>query len=318
MRNFPEGRLRSARLVGVGVASAAAIGSLVVAAGPAQANFPPKPGEVRVASTLSEPVPAGCPSSAPAGMVRVPGDVGQLCRTAVAGATSPQAAGAIRYAFAHLGAAYSQFNRDSVSPPVYDCSSLVGRAFRAAGARITRGSSSWNFYPYFGWTGAYTTDAYQGTNLMRLASNAPMVPGDIIIQFNGSNPANSAGNAGHAQMYLGTIGGSRLVIHSSGGGLKVVKYGNGWFSNEWHFRYKSLTTPLTAADRVDSQVTPWKYETYTAPANTVLHKRLQVTPEDGRVVYLQRFLPYWKRWINYSQSATGDSGIVPFDIPMFK
>jgi hypothetical protein len=145
-----------------------------------------------------------------------------------------------------------------------------------------------------------------------------MVPGDIIIQFNGSNPANSAGNAGHAQMYLGTIGGSRLVIHSSGGGLKVVKYGNGWFSNEWHFRYKSLTTPLTAADRVDSQVTPWKYETYTAPANTVLHKRLQVTPEDGRVVYLQRFLPYWKRWINYSQSATGDSGIVPFDIPMFK
>ena len=222
----------------------------MVAAGPAQANFPPKPGEVRVASTLSEPVPAGCPSSAPAGMVRVPGDVGQLCRTAVAGATSPQAAGAIRYAFAHLGAAYSQFNRDSVSPPVYDCSSLVGRAFRAAGARITRGSSSWNFYPYFGWTGAYVPGNYSGTNLVRV-TKATLRPGDIIIQFNGPDPSQSAGNAGHAQIYLG--GG--YIIQSSG--RLNVNYAGKWsFGNEWYFRYLPSGQEVTPTPTPTPSPTP--------------------------------------------------------------
>ena len=250
MQNFAAERPRLVRRVGIGVAIAAAVGSLAVAAGPAQANFPPKPGEARVASTLNEAVPAGCPSWAPAGMVRVPGDVGQLCRSAVAGATSPQAAGAIRYAFAHLGAAYSQFNRDSVSPPVYDCSSLVGRAFRAAGARITRGSSSWNFYPYFGWTGAYVPGNYSGTNLVRV-TKATMRPGDIIIQFNGPDPSQSAGNAGHAQIYLG----SGYVIQSSG--PLNVNYAGKWsFGNEWYFRYVPSGQEVPVSNPVPTPIPP--------------------------------------------------------------
>ncbi len=317
-----QGRTLRFRLAVAG-ASCAAVASVLVGAGPAAANYPPPPegsGRVGVKAYADEVAPTSCTGWDSSARVPVSLSVAQVCAQATAAAPTTEARRALMYAFKYQGAAYSQWNRDSLNPPMFDCSSMIGRAYRAAGAKIKRYASGevMNFYPYFGWTGAYTTDAYQGTNLMRLAADAPMVAGDIIIQFNGSNPANSAGNAGHAQMYLGTIGGSRLVIHSSGGGLKVVKYGNGWFSNEWHFRYKSLTTPLTAADRVDSQVTPWKYETYTAPAKTVLHKRLQVTPEDGRVVFLQRFLPYWKRWINYSQSVTGDSGIVPFDIPMFQ
>jgi cell wall-associated NlpC family hydrolase len=231
MQIFSGRRPGVTRLVGIGVASTVAAGSLVMAVGPAQANYPPKPGAARVASSLNESVPSACPTSAPSGTVRVPGDVGQLCRTAVAGATSTQAAGAIRYAFAHLGAAYSQFNRDSVSPPVYDCSSLVGRAFRAAGARITRGSSSWNFYPYFGWTGAYVPGNYSGTNLVRVTKST-LRPGDIIIQFNGPNPSQSAGNAGHAQIYLG----SGYIIQSSGR-LNVNNAGKWSFGNEWYFRY---------------------------------------------------------------------------------
>jgi hypothetical protein len=104
-----------------------------------------------------------------------------------------------------------------------------------------------DFYPRFGWTGAYTESATAGTNLVRMAPNTPLRAGDILIQFDGSNPANSAGNNGHAQIYLGMhkFNGRRsaapLVIQSSGRlNIKTYSWGNGWFGNEWHFRYHSL------------------------------------------------------------------------------
>jgi cell wall-associated NlpC family hydrolase len=89
--------------------------------------------------------------------------VAAVCAKATAGAPTTEARRALMYAFKYQGAGYSQWNRDSLNPPMFDCSSMIGRAYRAAGAKIKRYSSGevMNFYPYFGWTGAYTTDAYQ-------------------------------------------------------------------------------------------------------------------------------------------------------------
>lgn len=109
-----------------------------------------------------------------------------------------------------------------------------------------------NYFPYFGWTGAYVEQSaysngyrigYAGTNLQRLGSKAELRPGDIIIQFNGSNPANSAGNAGHAQIWLG----DGLALHAGRGPngisqVSVVNQSRGSFTTEWYFRYNSLAT----------------------------------------------------------------------------
>ena len=127
---------RTHRGVLTGVAVAIAVASLGVAQ-PAAANYPPPPGgSVSSLAHLNEVAPSQCPSWAPAGSLRAGGSVYSLCTQAAAGATSREAAGAIRYAFRYLGAAYSQLRRDSVNPPVFDCSSMVGRAYRSAGARI--------------------------------------------------------------------------------------------------------------------------------------------------------------------------------------
>lgn len=206
-----------------------------VAAVPAQANHPPRPGDqtrAALAAQTVETAPATCVTTAPPGSVRVPGSVFGLCDWSSRRAPTKVAAGAIRFAFSRLGARYSQSNRDSVNPPVFDCSSMVGRAFNAAGAVITHTSGySHRLYPYFGWTGAYVPAAYAGTNLVRVSA-AALAPGDIIIQFSGADPSQSYGNNGHAQIYLG----NNEVIQSSTG-LNVDYRHRGTFTNEWYFRF---------------------------------------------------------------------------------
>ena len=78
---------------------------------------------------------SGCPTSAPpntlpAAVTNIEG----LCQDSVAGARTPQAALAIKYALNNLGDPYSQALRNSVG--YYDCSSFVSRAYQAAGVPI--------------------------------------------------------------------------------------------------------------------------------------------------------------------------------------
>lgn len=219
-----------------GVLGAATLAAL--SASPAAANQPDPPDMVRSLSV--ETAPAACPTTAPAGTFPVGTNVKTLCERAVAKAPTEAAAAAIRYMFANLGAPYSQGNRYSVNPPVYDCSSFVARGYTAAGAKILKGTREATWVGTFGWTGAYMPSAYEGTNLTRMAV-APgdltkLLPGDVLIQFSGSTPAGSLGNNGHAQVYLG----DGLVIQSGGSHprslVNVTRHENS-FSNEWYFRY---------------------------------------------------------------------------------
>ena len=187
-----------------------------------------------------EPSPASCPTTAPAGTVMFGDrDAREVCEAAESLAPTPQAAAAIRYAFTYLGSDYSQSNRYSISPPMFDCSSLVSRAYDSANAYIRKGTATYNWGRTGGlltYTGAYMPATYTGSNVTRVATFDDMEPGDVIIQFSGSNPANSAGNDGHAQMYIG----NGMVIQSGGwhpdSDVNVDRYRN-FFDNAWFFRY---------------------------------------------------------------------------------
>ena len=189
--------------------------------------------------TTKENVNQQCPKVAPGGTNWDGVDVGGLCVAAVASAPTTEAQRAILYAFNHLGSPYSQGNRLSVKPPVFDCSSFVARAYNAGGAYISKNGKVYNWINMFGSTVRYTPGVYEGTNLKRVTKNDPLKPGDVFIQFNGDSPANSGGDAGHAQMYLGVYEGDHYIIQSGGGrDSKVnVSHHRNSFNNEWVFRY---------------------------------------------------------------------------------
>ncbi|MDQ1250327.1 MAG: trimeric autotransporter adhesin [Actinomycetota bacterium] len=226
-------------MIALGIAGSAA---MVVATGQsARANYPdppPEPGQIVPFGI--ESVPSLCPDTVPAGTVLLANtEARDVCDAAESLAPTAQAAAAIRYAFGKLGAEYDQSNRYSISPPVFDCSSFIARAYDAADATIRKGTASYTWGRSGGlltYTGAYMPANYLGSNLTRVNSYAEMAPGDVIIQFEGSNPANSAGNDGHAQLYLG----NGRVIQSGGWhpeSLVNVDRARNLFSNAWFFRY---------------------------------------------------------------------------------
>lgn len=232
---------------------------VVATAQSAGANYPdppPKPGQIVPFGI--ESVPSICPDTVPAGTVLLADtEARDVCDAAESLAPTPQAAAAIRYAFGKLGSEYSQSNRYSITPPMFDCSSLVSRAYDAADATIRKGTSSYTWGRSGGlltYTGAYMPATYLGSNVTRVASFAEMKPGDVIIQFEGSNPANSAGNDGHAQMYLG----NNRVIQSGGWHenslVNVDRYRN-FFSNAWFFRYDAAKAQDPVARKL-TQVGP--------------------------------------------------------------
>lgn len=224
-------------------AAVVAAGLVAVSAGASSANQPTPPFD-EVQSLGSEPVPSECPRSTdPRWIGTNDTDVYRLCTDALRLATTTQAQRAILYAFSKLGTPYSQdINKRRTTH--FDCSSFVGRAYTAADAWVRKANGVWvDFFPYFGWTGAYVPVAYwdawsrygyEDTNVYRVWNRKDLKAGDIIIQFNGSNPGNSAGNAGHAQIFLG----GNKVIQSGGniGNVNVAYEGN-YLSNEWYFRY---------------------------------------------------------------------------------
>lgn len=229
-----------------GLAAGAAVAGALLIAGalPAAANYPDPPNPPKIVSPQVDVAPAACATSGPAGSVLAGVNVKAVCDAAVAGAATYEAGAALRFGFSVLGTGYSQ-DYTLRRTTMFDCSSFVGRAFVAGGGTIRTASGSLvPFFPYFGWTGAYVTGGggygYSGTNLARLGSKAELRPGDIMIQFNGADPANSLGNDGHAMMYLGN--GLAIQAGTAPDGdskVSVVRHVNS-FSNEWYFRYQSL------------------------------------------------------------------------------
>ena len=241
------GRLLSGRwLVALGIGAATLAGTVVGAGSEARANYPDPPNLVLPFS--AEAVPTDCPTSVPSGTVFGPAGLTaqQICETAVRNAPTGQASGAIMYMFSKLGSGYDQGNRYSVNPPIFDCTSFVSRAYSAAGAKIIRNGVTYEWRNVFGYTGAYMPSAYESSNLERInaapGDYSALRPGDIIIQFDGADPSRSAGNAGHAQTFLGVQNGVPLVIQSTSPKANVVRHDN-YFSNEWYFRWKPQPTP---------------------------------------------------------------------------
>ena len=87
----------------------------------------------------------GCPLSSPPGTLSPTAEIigiYQLCVDSVLSAPSKEAAGAIKYALAQLGAPYTKVAR--MQNGMFDCSSLVMRSYEAAGAlTVSRGGLGW-------------------------------------------------------------------------------------------------------------------------------------------------------------------------------
>ena len=89
--------------------------------------------------------PDGCPTANVAGTLRDGSDLigaAALCRAAVRQAATPQAALAIQWAFAHLGAPYACGGAGRLQPFRMDCSSFVSRAY-AEGAGLRTAGPGW-------------------------------------------------------------------------------------------------------------------------------------------------------------------------------
>jgi cell wall-associated NlpC family hydrolase len=234
--------------VAAGLATGAAIcvAALVAGSTPASANYPYPPGAPEgVRPMVTDSAPPWCVTGAPAGTVISGIDVGALCNRAMAAAPTTAAAGAIRFGFSKLGTPYSQ-NYSLRATTYFDCSSFVARSLNAGGAKIRKSDGTFVApFPYFGWTGAYVRGGYnygyRDTNLLRLTDKGELRPGDIMIQFDGVDPANSAGNSGHAMMYLGeglAIQAGRAPDGSSK--VSIIRHTND-FNNEWYFRYVEVS-----------------------------------------------------------------------------
>ncbi|MFI0431745.1 MAG: NlpC/P60 family protein [Candidatus Nanopelagicales bacterium] len=201
-------------------------------------------------------MPADCPSVADA-RARLAAWLGQdglqrICSDAMALAVSYEAETAIKWAFGRLGTPYSQGGSQRENW-YFDCATLVGRAYRAAGAQVQAANgATYDYYPYFLWTGSYTGairpitsigGGHLGTNVRRI-SRAELAPGDIVIKFNGGDPIGSAGNAGHAQLYLGN---DWLIEAGGKADYSNVDLGRMSFDpdtpNEWYFRYDTRGWP---------------------------------------------------------------------------
>lgn len=187
------------------VLAALVIGGVVgllppVADSPAAALVAPMP---RVASlTVVNP----CPESAPAGALwgtsaRV--GVGRLCARATAAAPSSQARIALRAAFGMLGAPYACGGVGRVRNFRYDCSSLVARAYAAAGipaAGTSWASSTRDMVPW---------DGRALAPWARRVSPSRVLPGDLVLYSTGASLSR------HVVMYLG--GGYMLHSNYCGG-----------------------------------------------------------------------------------------------------
>ena len=274
----------------LGVLVVLLLGALVFSGVPAHANYPDPPevpGQVRPMAT--DVAPPNCVGTAPTGTVPTGTNVSSLCQRSATAAANPFAAAALRFGFSKLGTPYSQ---DYVlrGTSHFDCSSFVGRAYNAAGGQVRRTDGRQvDFWPYFGWTGAYvaggTNYGYRDTNVERLSSKSQLRPGDIIIQFNGTDPSKSMGNAGHALLYLA----DGLVLHSGGapdGSSRVgVSAHRNSFSTEWYFRYQpvSASKPDPAPSPVKATPTPTPTPTPVKPTPTPTLKAGQPVPRNGVV-----------------------------------
>ncbi len=130
----------------------------------------------------------GCPLTAQPGTLSATGEaigIYQLCVDSVLLASTPEAGRAIKYALAQLGAPYTQVAR--MQDGLFDCSSLVMRAYEAAGAQtVSRGGYGW----------APTTWVIRGASWAHHIELSTALPGDLVFP----HPGHVAMLLAHGQM----------------------------------------------------------------------------------------------------------------------
>lgn len=153
---------------------------------------------------------SGCPKSVLDGTVPAGVDIRDLCRRAVKGAATPQAAFAIKWALVRLGAPYACEGVGRLAPWRYDCSSYVSRAY-AEGAGLQTATQGWapSTRTMVPWDGAALDPHYARVAPDRLK------PGDLVLYD--TCPAGEVCDYQHVVMYLGpaTTGGIPLMAHTS-------------------------------------------------------------------------------------------------------
>jgi cell wall-associated NlpC family hydrolase len=125
---------------------------------------------------------------------------------AVAAAATPQAALALTWAFAHLGAAYACGGAGRMLPWRMDCSSLVSRAYHE-GAGLAVAGAAWapSTRDMVPWGGASLDPHYA------LVTPASLRPGDLVLYDTGGATYR------HVVIYLGpaTKGGTSWMLHTN-------------------------------------------------------------------------------------------------------
>lgn len=153
---------------------------------------------------------SGCPKAVLDGTVPAGVSIRDLCRRAVKGAATPQAAFAIKWALVRLGAPYACEGVGRLAPWRYDCSSYVSRAY-AEGAGLQTATEGWapSTRTMVPWDGAALDPHYA-----RIAPDR-LKPGDLVLYD--TCPAGEVCDYQHVVMYLGpaTPGGPPLMAHTS-------------------------------------------------------------------------------------------------------
>lgn len=153
---------------------------------------------------------SGCPKAVLDGTVPAGVDIRELCKRAVKGASTPQAAFAIKWALVRLGAPYACDGVGRLAPWRYDCSSYVSRAY-AEGAGLATAAANWapstrNMLP---WDGASLDPHYARIEPGRIK------PGDLVLYD--TCPAGEVCPYRHVVMYLGPLapGGVPYMAHTN-------------------------------------------------------------------------------------------------------
>lgn len=187
--------------------------------------------------------PDGCPTAVPDNTLRGGSDkypVADLCASAVAQAATPQAAAAIKWAFAQLGAPYACDGVGRTEAYRFDCSSLVARAYyNSSGIPVaghTWAPTSRNIIPW----GGGTPDPH-----FVQVDPADLHAGDVVTYD--TCPAGEMCAYRHVVMYIGTFNGQAWMLHTNRCG-DVAKVNKFWGTGP------DSTVPFLVAKRV--QVLP--------------------------------------------------------------
>lgn len=182
---------------------------------------------------------------------------------------------ALAYAISKLGCAYSMDKRMNTNPDIFDCSSLIYRAYKAAGYTITAGSTSYREVDDAEfdriWPAASKTLGQQYTSVAALKKNGyKPQPGDLIFIHTALGDKRE-NRIGHVVM----VENDTKIIHARGSKYGVVRTSIDLYDDEVVAvtRYREATSAggnLSPLDRAATSVCKTTVNIRKSPNGTIL------------------------------------------------